>query len=191
MLTAHFVKRAMPWYWMAAVGCLTVLAVPPAAAVNLAGTHWEHVAKRHGLDPVVLYAVAIQESQKPRGHGLASPWPWVTRSPEGARFYPSRADAATDLRRLVSRYKPVQIDVGLLQVNLGWHGQKVADPTDLLDARTNMEIAADILSAALHSAPGDPELGLGRYNTYTERLAREYGRKVLAVIDVLRQWGRG
>ena len=191
MLTAHLVKRALSRRRMAALWCLMVLAASPAAAVNLAGTHWEQVAKRHGLDPVVLYAVALQESQKSRGQGLASPWPWVTRSPEGSRFYPSRADAATDLRRLMSRYKPVQIDVGLLQVNLGWHGQKVTDPTDLLDARTNLEIAAGILSAALHSVPGDPELGLGRYNTYTERLAREYGRKVLAVIGVLHQWGRG
>ena len=165
------------------LGCL---AAPLAGAdVNLAGTHWERVAQRHGLDARVLYAVALQESRKARGPSLTSPWPWTIRSPEGSRFFDSRAEAASELNRLVGAYRPWTIDVGIMQVNLGWHGHKVADPAFLLDPKVNLEVAATILQEALASAPGDPELAVGRYNTYTEATARSYGRKVLRVLAAL------
>lgn len=164
-------------------GCLA--STLAAADVNLEGTHWERVAQRHGLDAKVMYAVALQESRKARGPSVASPWPWTIRSPEGPRFFDSRTEAATELRRLVGSYRPSAIDVGIMQVNLGWHGHKVADPALLLDPRVNLEVAAGILREALASAPGDPELAVGRYNTYTEAPARAYGRKVLRVLDAL------
>jgi hypothetical protein len=162
------------------------LATAQAHAVDLAGTHWETVARRHGLDPLLLFAVALQESQRARDKGFASPWPWVTRSPEGPRFYSSREAAVADLERLMNKYRPIAIDVGLMQVNLRWHGHHVS-ATELLDGRRNLEIAADILAEAVRSAPGDPELGVGRYHQWRdEGVARRYGSRVLALFQRLR-----
>jgi hypothetical protein len=157
-----------------------------ASAVDLRATHWEVTAQRHGLDPLLLYAVALQETQRPRGEGTASPWPWTLRSAEGPRFYERQAEADADLRGLLGRYR--NIDVGLMQVNLRWHGHRVVEPGALLDARTNLAVAAEILAQAIRSAPGDPELGVGRYHHWNdERVARSYGRKVLALWAALRQ----
>lgn len=144
-------------------GCLIAPATNAATVdLNLSETHWDRVAQSHGLNPKVMYAVALQESRKTRGQGLASPWPWTIRSPEGPRFFDSRAAAESELKRLVATYRPVDIDVGIMQVNLKWHGHKVSDPTLLLDPKVNIEVAAAILREALASAPHDPELALGR-----------------------------
>ncbi|NEV62420.1 transglycosylase SLT domain-containing protein [Thiorhodococcus minor] len=146
----------------------------------LQGTLWQQVAERHGLDPTLLYAVALQESRHRAGPRRSAPWPYTLRGPEGPQFLPSRPQAARALGRLMAKHGALSIDVGLMQVNLHWHGGKVADPAQLLDARTNLEIAADILVEAIRSAPGDLELGVGRYHHWKdERIARAYGRRVL------------
>jgi hypothetical protein len=173
---------------IASAGLFAVLSLSTARAhaVDLAGTHWETVARRHGLDPLLLFAVALQESQRTRDKGFAPPWPWVTRSPEGPRFYSSREAAVADLERLMDKYRPLSIDVGLMQVNLRWHGHRLS-PAELLDGRRNLEVAAGILAEALRSAPGDPVLGVGRYHQWRdEGVARRYGRRVLALLQRLR-----
>ena len=98
-------------------------------------------------------------------------------------FDDSKDAAVADLRDLLTRYR--NIDVGLMQVNLQWHGHR-ATPDALLDAGTNLDVAAAILAAAIASAPGDPELGIGRYHHWrNETVARAYGRRVLAVVQAL------
>ena len=46
---------------------------------------------------------------------------------------------------------------------------------------------ADILAEALATAPGDLELGIGRYHSPTEARARSYGRTVLTIWQGLRR----
>ena len=154
-----------------------------ALALNLSATRWEAVAQHHGIAPLVLYGVALQESRRTRGENAISPWPWTLRSPEGPRFYDSKDAAVADLRDLLTRYR--NIDVGLMQVNLQWHGHRAA-PDALLDAGTNLDVAAGILAAAIASAPGDLELGIGRYHHWrNEDVARAYGRRVLGIVAAL------
>ena len=166
--------------------CLLALSVTNAAAVELGGTQWESVARRHGLDPLALYAVALQETRRANETTGYAPWPWTIRSPEGPRFFSDREAAAAKLDRLQARYR--NIDVGLMQVNLHWHDNRVPGPDHLLDARTNLALAADILAQVIRAAPGAPELGIGRYHHWRdERLARRYGRKVLAPVTAMRR----
>jgi soluble lytic murein transglycosylase-like protein len=154
-----------------------------ARALDLSATRWEAVAQRHGVEPLVLYGVALQESRRLRGENLISPWPWTLRSPEGPRFYDSKDAAVAELRELLTRYR--NIDVGLMQVNLQWHGHR-ASPDALLDAGMNLEVAAGILATAIASAPGDLELGIGRYHHWrSEAVARAYGRRVLGIVAAL------
>lgn len=55
----------------------------PAAALDLSATRWEAVARRHAIDPLLLYALALHETHRPSGGGMASPWPWTLGLPEG------------------------------------------------------------------------------------------------------------
>jgi hypothetical protein len=152
----------------------------------LEGTLWDSVARRHGLDPLVLYGVALQETRHRAGRHASAPWPYTLRGPEGPQFLTSRQAAARALRRLMARYRPQAIDVGLMQINLHWHGDKVADPFALLDPQTNLDIAAGILVEAIRSAPGDLELGVGRYHHWKDAaIARAYGRRVIRMVRAM------
>ena len=161
-------------------------ALPVSAAGFLHGTLWETVAARVGLDPALLYGVALQETRHGAGAQASAPWPFTLRGPDGPQFHATKAAAAQALRLLTARHRPLAIDVGLMQVNLRWHGDTVADPTDLLDALTNLIVAADILAKAIASAPGDLELGVGHYHHWhDENRARADGRRVLQMAEAL------
>ncbi|AFL73448.1 transglycosylase SLT domain-containing protein [Thiocystis violascens] len=139
-----------------------------------------------GLDPRLLYGVALQETRHRAGPHTSAPWPYTLRGPKGPQFHRSRQTAARALRQLMARHRPQAIDVGLMQINLHWHGDKVADPVQLLDAHTNLEIAAEILAEAIQSAPDDLELGVGRYHHWKNAaIARAYGRRVLRMVRAM------
>ena len=159
----------------------------PAGAFDLTGTVWAEAAAPHRLDPALLYAIALMESGQPRDGGLA-PWPWTLWLPgRGGMFLASRAQALDTLQANIG----TPIDIGLMQVNLRWHGHRVGRPEELLEPRRNLEIAADILAEALATAPGDLELGIGRYHSPTEARARSYGRTVLTIWQGLRRLPSG
>ncbi|EMV8752344.1 lytic transglycosylase domain-containing protein, partial [Escherichia coli] len=56
-----------------------------------------------------------------------------------------------------------RIDVGLGQINLGYHRQRYTSACDLLDPYRNLAIAADILKEQ-HSPGEDWLLAIGRYH---------------------------
>ena len=165
-----------------------VPAVPrPASALDLRDTAWAEVADPYDLDPGLLYAIALMESGRPREGGLA-PWPWTLWLPgRGGVFLETREQALSTLRA----HSAGSVDVGLMQVNLRWHGHRIASPEALLEPERNLEIAAGILSEALATAPGDLELGIGRYHSPDEARARDYGRTVLTIWRGLQQLGGG
>ena len=139
---------------------LSALAAP-ATALDLSGTLWDVVARRHGIDPVLLYALALHETQRPSGGGLVSPWPWTLESPASLRFYDSREEAQAALGTLAARGR--DLGIGLLQVRLEHHRHRVGDPATLLDPGVNLGVAASVLANAIGAARGDLALGVGRY----------------------------
>lgn len=150
----------------------------PAAAFSLAGTVWERAARAEGLDPHLLYSVALAESARSAGRGHVSPWPFALRGPDGPVYAPS-ADAARDL--LNGRDDVNAFDLGWMQVNVGWNGWRARQIDDLLDPETNVRIGARILREALDSAPEDRVLGIGRYHSWTDERARQYGTRVAEI----------
>ena len=84
-----------------AVAVMLLAASMQSRAVDLTGTPWESAAKRHGLDPVLLYALALEATPRPSGPGSVSPWPWTLRTNGRPRFYDTRAAALAELRTLV------------------------------------------------------------------------------------------
>jgi soluble lytic murein transglycosylase-like protein len=177
-LTASLIARAAP-HRPARFASALAIAGQAGSAAFLQGTVWDTVAGRYGLDPLLLYGVALQETRHRAGPAAAAPWPYTLRGPDGPQFHRSQEDAARALQRLLARHRPLAIDVGLMQINLHWHGDRVAHPEQLLDPQTNLDLAARILTEAIRSAPGDPELGIGRYHQWQDAtVARAYGRRV-------------
>jgi soluble lytic murein transglycosylase-like protein len=80
------------------------------------------------------------------------------------------------------------VDVGLMQINVRWHGHRVNSPAQLLDPITNVQIGAELLATAIRSAPHDLALGIGRYYSWNdEKAAKAYGQSVMAIADRVKQ----
>ena len=100
-----------------------------ASAFDVRGTDFEDAAARYGLDPVLLYSVALAESASGRGDNNISPWPWTLRTLNEPFYAMSREQAATRLQQLIDhKGKKVSVDIGFMQVNLFWHGHRVQNP---------------------------------------------------------------
>jgi hypothetical protein len=147
------------------------------------GPLWKQAAKAHGIDPVLLYSVALFESGRQGGKNRVGPWPFALHFNQAdVSIY---ALSAREARFVLARVTTDNVDIGLGQVNYKNHKDKVQRREDLLDPKINLTVASKILAEALSSTP-DQELGVGRYHSWTEWRARAYGRKVLTIFRALK-----
>lgn len=145
------------------VGAVTVLLMPSSAwAGTLPPPAYAQAAALAQIPPTVLYAVALQESGMRWGDKLV-PWPWTLNVAGTPRRYANRAAACTALHGALRDVPNKRIDVGLGQVNLGYHASRYRSPCDLLDPYRNLAVTADILRE--QHVPGDDWLAaIGRYH---------------------------
>ena len=156
---------------------LGIIMSTPALALDVNHTPWSVAAQSAGLDdPLILRAIALAESGLVNDQGFIEPWPWALNI-EGRAYFPASRDEAA---ALLSAHQDRSVDVGLLQINIRWHGHRVDDPKALLDPVTNLEIGAEILNEALASASGDLTTGIGRYHSSDLDRGHAYARTVLA-----------
>ncbi|WP_020563551.1 lytic transglycosylase domain-containing protein [Methylosarcina fibrata] len=153
---------------------------------KLQSTLWWQIAKHHQLDPYILYAVALIESAKGNPSNQVSPWPWAINKSGKPILPDSQQEARVLLNKTLAEGRR-NIDVGLMQINLYWHGHRVGKPEQLLNPVTNLQIGALVLAEAIQSAPHDLVLGVGRYHSWQNtKAAVSYGRRVLAVANQIR-----
>jgi soluble lytic murein transglycosylase-like protein len=138
------------------------LALPAAQAQEVPPPAYQLAARQAGVPSPVLYAIALQESGA-RFHGRLAPWPWTLNVAGRPERYATRAEACAGLSRALARAPAQRIDVGLGQINLGYHAHRYRNACDLLDPYRNLAVAAAILKE--HHAPGENWLlAIGRYH---------------------------
>lgn len=165
---------------------LSAIHVPAEAAiVQLEGTAWDKYGRGEcGLDPYLLYAIALWESkQRAGGGGWVAPSPWALNNSVYGAYYPtSYADAKAALARYMKA--TAVTDIGIAQVNYKWNGHYVSHPEDLLNIETNIRVQAKVLCAAIRNNPDDIVLAIGSYHTPNPNLrakAINYARNVLRI----------
>ncbi|EYU16550.1 MULTISPECIES: transglycosylase SLT domain-containing protein [Photorhabdus] len=170
---------------MVAVLCISLSQQASAGIIDLRKTSWEKYAKAEcGLDPYLLYAVALYDSRQSTGEkGYIAPSPWALNNPVYGSYYPiNYADAKRALARYLAA-SPVT-DIGISQINYRWNGHYVNKPEDLLDVDINIRVGAKVLCNAIDSMPNDIVLAIGSYHTPNPALrdkARNYGENVLRI----------
>lgn len=129
--------------------------VPPPA--------YQLAAQNADIPSTVLYAIALTESGL-RIENKVIPWPWTLNVAGQSRFFRSREDACTALTEVLTTTPAKRVDVGLGQINYGYHGERVSAPCELLDPYRNLAIAADILKSQ-HRSGEDWLMAIGRYHS--------------------------
>jgi hypothetical protein len=150
------------------------------------GSHqslWVQVGKEFGVDPLLLYSIALVESRSLHPGGDVGPTPWLFRVNDhlvvGERHHVQMEMA------VASQLNATVQDVGIMQVYYPMHRSAVRDPLSLLDPKTNISVAAKILHDGMHETQ-DPVLGVGYYHSHTPQLARDYGTAVMTVYQRLK-----
>ena len=159
-----------------------------ADSFTVKDTVFEQVGAEYNIDPLLLYSIALVESavDAPNRRGYLNPSPWTIRADKP--FYAATEDEARkELLRLLKTKRSV--DVGMLQINTKWHGNRVSRITDLLDPLVNVRIAAQILEEQFRRFPEDAYLAVGNYHSSDSKRARWYARHVFRVYTNLKSSG--
>ncbi|MBF0093600.1 MAG: transglycosylase SLT domain-containing protein [Alphaproteobacteria bacterium] len=134
--------------------------------------------KVRGVPDRLLAAISMVESgrwdEKTRA-GIA--WPWTVTSGGSGKFFPTKAAAIAEVRRL--QEKGVRnIDVGCMQVNLMYHPEAFADLEEAFDPTANAAYAADFL-ARLYEGAGSWLQAAASYHSMEPQRASYYRQKVV------------
>lgn len=138
--------------------------------------------RKHSIDPYLIYAVALVESAYAGKveKGFVSPHLYAVRSGKGASYPSNKTEASSVLRSHINEAKSLkEVDVCLMQVNLGWNGHRVSNYENLFDLEVCVDAGAAILKENLQST-NDLYEAIGRYNTWANRdAANKYAIKVV------------
>jgi hypothetical protein len=171
------------------LACAIVFAIgawaTPARAVTTdpCGALASEVERSEGIPPGLVHAVALAESGRWSEHDRTSrPWPWTVTASTDSWYLPSKAAALAKVRELQAAGR-TNIDVGCMQVNLGYHGHAFRTLEEALDPVRNVTYGARFLkrlrletrswagaTARYHSS--DPDRG-DAYRAKVYRLWRE------------------
>ncbi len=125
----------------------------------------------------LLKAVALAESgrwDKARRESFA--WPWTVTSGGTGQYFPDKEAAIAAVKRLHAK-GVTNIDVGCLQVNLGYHPDAFDDLDAAFDPATNAAYAARFLKS-LRLARHAWSIAVAFYHSSDPREGRRYSDKV-------------
>ena len=154
---------------------------------NAAESIWLEVSAAHDVDPIILYAIALQESRQLRPDGLLRPWPWTLHvAGQGAMRFDNYQQAADKLIEVLES-GVTNVDIGMMQINWRWNGHLLPEPTQILIPENNIRLGATILRRELDKGRGDLSIAIGRYHNSAESLGGPYAISVLSIADSLRR----
>lgn len=163
--------------------CTSISAI--AGEFSLKGTMWERASLASACkpDPLLLYSLALNESKASTGKGMVAPHPFALRNaPSGALYPNSYPDAKSVLGKYIA--EDVLTDIGIMQINYRWNGNRVPRPELLLDPEVNIRVGAQILCESIAKYPVDMQLAIGGYHTQNPKReldARQYASNVLNI----------
>lgn len=173
----------------AAIGAALAEENAPAPAADPGALCVEAVALAERAERIprdLLAAIARAESGRPvASDRRAGPWPWTVNAQGQGRFYGSKGEAVEATAALIAAGVR-NIDVGCMQINLGFHPEAFLDLAEAFDPLANASYGAVYLKALFMETGSWPE-AVGRYHSATRARNTAYRDKVL---DLWNQ-GRG
>jgi hypothetical protein len=137
----------------------------------------------------LLRAIAAVESGRWDAATRANiAWPWTVTAKGKGRFLPSK-EAAIRAVQTLQRQGVTNIDVGCMQINLGYHADAFDTLEEAFEPAKNVAYAALFLTE-LHKAKRSWTSAVRFYHSSDPRRQRHYGRKIYAAQRAIRASGR-
>ncbi len=162
------------------------LAYTPAAAANaplsvetaaLCMAATERAQAAHRMPPKILVALSLAETARWHAADKVSlAWPWTVTSGTNARYLADKESAIAEVERLQARGVS-NIDVGCMQVNLGYHPNAFANLEEAFDPDSNALYAAQFFMD-LHDETRSWTRSIERYHSASPERGLAYRRKV-------------
>jgi len=140
-------------------------AAPCAVAIELA-------AAEAGAPRSILQAIGTVESS---GH------PWAVNDAGLSHFFDTRSEATAYLRGQIKRGR-TNLDIGCLQINWHWHGDRLGSPEAALDPYANALYAASYLRS-LYESLGSWSAAVGAYHSRNADRAEGYRCRVAKTLQ--------
>ncbi len=141
----------------------------------------DRAERAHGLPTHLLTAISKVESGRwHAASGAVLAWPWTVTAGGKGRFLPSKQAAIAEVERLRARGVR-NIDVGCMQINLGYHPEAFASLEEAFDPRRNVAYATRFLRD-LRAQWGSWTRAAGNYHSNTPALSGRYRVKVLRAV---------
>jgi hypothetical protein len=133
--------------------------------------------KQQGLPRRLLAAISLAESGRWNAEERVTfAWPWTVYAQGRGRYFPSKAAALEEVRRLI-RGGVRNIDVGCMQINLLYHGDAFASLEEALEPEPNVAYAARFIKR-LHQDTRSWTQAIAFYHSRTQARNLPYRRKV-------------
>ncbi|KRW83711.1 hypothetical protein [Marinobacter sp. P4B1] len=152
----------------------------PVPASLLAGTAWDVAARKHGIDdPWLLFAVTLEESGRIDTESMIlRPWPFTLHRNGQKLTFTTKSEAIATIEDWESSgYR--NYDIGPLQINRHWHGDRFDKLAELLDVAASVDYAASIIAHAHRKFGGSLVDAAGRYRSWSNsQRASEYAERI-------------
>ena len=107
---------------------------------------YDRIGEQLDIDPWLIYGVALQESMLKFG-ARTLPYPWTLCVAGAGKRFGSYEATLQALRNYVQTQGIRNVDCGAMQVNWGWHSDKLVSFERALDPYPNLAVGAQILRA--------------------------------------------
>jgi len=150
---------------------------------------WTEIGEEIGVEPELLYAIAIAESKKYVGDGVVKPWPWTVNSSEGGKWFDNKDEMVNYIDTLIAKGRR-NIDIGIMQVNWHWNGERlVGDHRKLADPEVSIHTGARVLKEELVRHKGNIVKSIAAYHNNNAALGYPYAIRVYAYYNHIKKSG--
>ena len=140
-------------------------------------------ARRAGVPPHVLYAIALTETGRKSG-GRVRPYPWAINREGKGYWFKTREEALAFGQQSLAEGRR-SFDVGCVQINYRWHGHAFPSLEAMFDPEWTATYAGQFLRN-LYEERGSWSEAAGAYHSLTPELAQIYRTRfdrLLASLD--------
>lgn len=155
--------------------CLLSLASVNASPHYYCQKYIEEAARKTGVLPEILWAVAKTES-----NFGGKPWPWTVNVKGKGYYFSDKLSAKKFLKSLPEKIQ-YRVDVGCMQINWGYHGKAFSHLTKMINPRINVIYAAYFLRE-LYAETGEWSKAVASYHSRKWHRGGKYANKVALLV---------